>query len=74
MRYLTGPPEKSMKIIDDYLIERLKLLKGEDHKALLQEFEEWIVEKDIDGDNIWSIPDLTDDGLCDFFRRAISNK
>ena len=74
MRYLTGPPEKGLTVIDDYLVERIKILKGEDQKALLLEFKEWIMEKDIDGDNIWTIPDLTDDGLRDFFKRAISRK
>ncbi|KGG23303.1 hypothetical protein EV09_0927 [Prochlorococcus marinus str. SS35] len=36
------------------------------------EFKEWLIEENSDGVDIWTIPDLTDEGLCDFFKRAIS--
>ncbi len=72
MRYLSGPPEKSMLVIDDYLSTRLSMLQGKDKAALLLEFKEWMLTE---GENdIWSIPDLTDEGLCDFFKRAITKK
>ena len=74
MKYLTCPPEKSMQIIDDYLVERLSYLDGKDRNALVLEFKEWIVNGSKGEDNVWSIPDLTDEGLCDFFKRAISRK
>ena len=74
MKYLTCPPEESMRVIDEYLINRLSALEGEDKKALIIEFKEWISDKSSDLDNVWTIPDLTDDGLCDFFKRAISRK
>ncbi len=74
MKYLTCHPEKNMRIIDDYLVERLSYLDGKDRNALVLEFKEWIVNSSKGEDNVWSIPDLTDEGLCDFFKRAISRK
>ena len=74
VKHLTLPPEESMRVIDDYLAKRLSVLEGADHEALVLEFKEWIQDKSCDGDNVWTIPDLTDDGLCDFFKRAISRK
>ncbi len=74
MKYLTCPPEESMKVIDEYLVNRLNHLKGKNREALLLEFKEWILDENKGTDNVWTIPDLTDEGLCDFFRRAISRK
>ena len=75
MRYLSGPPDQSMKVIDEYLSERLRSLNGKNRKALIYEFKEWLIEENPNNaDEIWTIPDLTDDGLCDFFKRAISAK
>ena len=74
MKYLCGAPDKSMQVIDQYLIRRLSFLKGEDRNALISEFKEWLLEgNDPDADS-WAIPDLTDEGLRDFFTRAISRK
>ncbi len=74
MRFLSCPPSKGMEIIDDYLSKRIHVLKGKDRDAIVLEFKEWILEENSDGDEIWTIPDLTDEGLLDFFRRAISRK
>ncbi len=74
MRYLSGTPDKGMSIIDDYLCQRLQALKGKDKTALVMEFKEWLVETSYEEDEVWTIPDLTDEGLCDFFKRAISSK
>ena len=63
-----------MRVIDDYLAKRLSALEGSDRKALILEFKEWISDKSSEVDNVWTIPDLTDEGLCDFFKRAISRK
>jgi len=63
-----------MEIIDDYLSSRIQVLKGKDRDAIVLEFKEWILEENSDGDEIWTIPDLTDEGLLDFFMRAISRK
>ncbi len=72
MQYLIGPPDRSMQVIDDYLSERLRNLNGKDRDSVLNEFKEWLANESSDGDEIWTIPDLTDDGLRDFFKRAIS--
>ena len=72
MKYLKGPPEKGMRIIDDFLSERLRIIKGKERDSLVMEFKEWIADDYFDENNVWTIPDLTDEGLCDFFRRAIS--
>ena len=74
MRLLSCPPNKGMEIIDDYLSKRIQVLKGKDRDAIVLEFKEWILEENSDGDEIWTIPDLTDEGLLDFFMRAISRK
>ena len=74
MQLLSCPPNKGMEIIDDYLLKRIQVLKGKDRDAIVLEFKEWILEEDSDGDEIWTIPDLTDEGLLDFFMRAISRK
>ena len=74
MQFLSCPPNKGMEIIDDYLSKRIQLLKGKDRDAIVLEFKEWILEENSDGDEIWTIPDLTDEGLLDFFMRAISRK
>ncbi len=74
MRFLSCPPSKGMEIIDDYLSKRIQVLKGKDRDAIVLEFKEWILEENSDGDEIWTIPDLTDEGLLDFFMRAISRK
>ncbi len=74
MQFLSCPPNKGMKIIDDYLSRRIHCLSGKDRDAIVLEFKEWILEENLNGDEIWTIPDLTDEGLLDFFRRAISRK
>ena len=74
MQFLSCPPNKGMEIIDDYLSTRIQVLEGKDRDALVLEFKEWILEENSDGDEIWTIPDLTDEGLLDFFMRAISRK
>ena len=74
MQFLSCPPNKGMEIIDDYLAKRIQMLKGKDRDAIVLEFKEWILEENSDGDEIWTIPDLTDEGLLDFFMRAISKK
>ena len=74
MQFLSCPPNKGMEIIDDYLSRRIQVLKGKDRDAIVLEFKEWILEENSDGDEIWTIPDLTDEGLLDFFMRAISRK
>ena len=74
MQFLSCPTNKGMEIIDDYLSKRIQVLKGKDRDAIVLEFKEWILEEDSDGDEIWTIPDLTDEGLLDFFMRAISRK
>ena len=74
MQFLSCPPNKGMEIIDDYLSKRIQMLKGKDRDAIVLEFKEWILEENSDGDEIWTIPDLTDEGLFDFFMRAISRK
>ncbi len=72
MRCLNGPPDQCINVIDKFLIERLSYLKGKERKALLSEFKEWLIEGDDPDSEIWTIPDLTDAGLRDFFKRAIS--
>ena len=74
MQFLSCPPNKGMEIIDDYLSKRIQVLKGKDRDAIVLEFKEWILEENSDGAEIWTIPDLTDEGLLDFFMRAISRK
>ncbi len=75
MRYLTGPPEKSLIEIDNYISKRLKILSGKDKSAVLLEFKEWLIDQEeFESDNIWAIPDLTDDGLREFFQRVIADK
>ncbi len=74
MQFLSCPPNKGMEIIDDYLSKRIQVLKGKDRDAIVLEFKEWILEENSNGDEIWTIPDLTDEGLLDFFMRAISRK
>ena len=72
MRYICGAPDKSIQVIDQYLIKRLSLLKGGDRNALISEFKEWLLEGNDPDTDSWAIPDLTDEGLRDFFKRAIS--
>ena len=74
MRYLTFHPDKSLREIDVFLHTRLQFLQGENRTALIMEFREWLTEEDIEDDSIWTIPDLTDEILCEFFKRAISKK
>ncbi|KGG12178.1 hypothetical protein EV05_1383 [Prochlorococcus sp. MIT 0601] len=49
----------------------LEIEKG-NRDCLYSEFREWIEDTNFDDDETWSIPDLTDEGLRDFFKRAIS--
>ena len=74
MQFLSCPPNKGMEIIDDYLSKRIQVINGKDRDAIVLEFKEWILEDNSDEDEIWTIPDLTDEGLLDFFMRAISRK
>ncbi len=74
MEYLYVDPDKSMQVIDKYLIQRLSSLEGKDRRAVISEFKEWLLESKNTDNDIWTIPDLTDDGLRDFFTRAISRK
>ena len=50
------------------------MLSGKDRDAIILEFKEWILLENTSDDEIWTIPDLTDEGLLDFFKRAISKK
>ena len=72
MRRLSQSADKSMKVLDEYLSERLGTLRGRDRHAFVLEYKEWLLAEANHGEEIWTIPDLTDEGLCDFFRRAIS--
>ncbi len=74
MTYATDHLKQNISEISDYLISRASYLKGNDRDALINEFKEWLIDSDLDQDDIWTIPDLTDDGLLDFFKRAISQK
>ncbi len=74
MQHLSAHPDKSIRVINKYLSERVNCLQGEDRIAIIAEFKEWLVDENEIEENIWSIPDLTDDGLRDFFQRAISRK
>ena len=74
MKYLSGAPDKCIQVIERHLIERLSYVKGADRIALIAEFKEWLFEDNDPDDDIWTIPDLTDEGLHDFFKRAISKK
>ncbi len=66
--------EKNLHEISFFLNSRLNQLQGKDQKALIEEFKEWFTDEKGEPINIWSIPDLTDERLCDFFLRAISQK
>ncbi len=74
MRQLSASPDKSIRVIDAYISRRLAVLKGGNRDAFVLEYKEWLSPEANYGDEIWTIPDLTDEGLCDFFRRAISDK
>ncbi len=74
MRYLASASDKGLRVIDEYLRKRLSFLKGKDRIALIQEYKEWLLEENEGDVDIWTIPDLTDEGLCDFFKRVISRK
>ncbi len=64
--------DEGYRVIRDFVRLRLSTLKQEDKASLESEFKEWLTEESFDQDEIWTIPDLTDEGLCDFFHRAIS--
>ena len=72
MKYLSCGHDKSMRVIDDHLTERLPYLEGKDREAMILEFKEWILDENYFESDIWTIPDLTDEGLREFFKRAIS--
>ena len=74
MKYLSGAPDKCIQVIERHLIERLTFVKGGDRIALIAEFKEWLLEGNDPEADICTIPDLTDEGLHDFFKRAISKK
>ena len=74
MKYLSGAPDKCLQIIERHIIKRLSCIKGGDRVALIAEFKEWLWEECDSEADIWTIPDLTDEGLRDFFRRAITKK
>ena len=71
MQHLSDSPDKCMRIIDEFLSKRLRSLEGRDKDALFWEYKEWLINENNKDDEIWAIPDLTDEGLCDFFKRAI---
>ena len=72
MPYSHSTADQSIRVINDFLSSRLLFLKGKERNALEMEFKEWLIDEGFDLDEVWTIPDLTDEGLSDFFRRAIS--
>ncbi len=66
--------DEGNKHIIEFMHARMLVLGKENKQAIYEEFKEWLENTNFDQDKVWSIPDLTDDGLCDFFRRAISQK
>lgn len=61
------------KLLQEYLSNRLIKLKGSDLKAFESEFKEWLEEGSCSAKKeIWSIPDLTNKRLRNFFLRAIA--
>ena len=74
MQQMPGAPDKCIQVIERHLMERLSSIKGDDRIALIAEFKEWLWEECDSEADIWTIPDLTDEGLRDFFRRAITKK
>ncbi len=74
MPYLPRSPDKCIQDIDKYLTNRLPELKGKDRSAVIMEFKEWILDQTENEADIWTMPDLTDEALLDFFKRAISRK
>ena len=60
------------KSLQEYLSNRLITLKGRDLKAFESEFKEWIHEGSDAEKKVWTIPDLTDKQLRNFFLRAIA--
>ena len=74
MSYSKDYFDEGQEAICYHVQSRLAMLNGQDKSALYAEFKEWLVQAEDSHDEIWSIPDLTDEGLCDFFKRAISQK
>ena len=72
MPYTKDHIDQNFKEISTYLASRFLVLEGSDRKAIFMEFQEWLDKSEFDPDDIWTIPDLTDEGLLDFFKRAIS--
>ena len=72
MVYPKDYPDEGQKLICDHVRRRLFSLGNNDREALEAEFKEWLAEETFDQGDLWSIPDLSDDGLRDFFCRAIS--
>ena len=72
MKYSRDYMDEGHGFICFHIKSRLLILKGKQKDALYSEFKEWLDDELFDQDDVWSIPDLTDEGLCDFFKRAIS--
>tara|TARA_B100001250_G_scaffold206296_1_gene177082 strand:- start:21 stop:245 length:225 start_codon:yes stop_codon:yes gene_type:complete len=72
MAYTKDHVDQNLREISAYVASRSVALKGKDRIAISMEFKEWLDVNDLDPDDIWTIPDLTDEGLLDFFKRAIS--
>ncbi len=60
------------QLIFGYLAKRLNTLKGKDKASLYNEFKEWLAERNISKEELWSIPDLTNERYKNFFLRAIN--
>ena len=62
----------SDKLIINHVYQRMLEVNADDKEALALEFKEWLTCQKIDKAEIWSIPDLTNKTLRNFFLRAIS--
>ena len=60
------------QLIFGYLVERLNSLKGKDKTSLYNEFKELLTERKTFQEDLWSIPDLTNERYKNFFLRAIN--
>ncbi|ABX09100.1 hypothetical protein [Prochlorococcus marinus] len=74
MDYPKDRLDESHIVICGYISSRLKRLNDKDRHSLYSEYKEWLKDEGFNQDDVWSIPDLTDEGLCDFFKRAISQR
>ncbi len=74
MEYFESHLDEGFKSMLSSIRHRLSLIEGKDKESIYAEFKEWLEGDSYDQYEVWSIPDLSDEGLCDFFRRAISQK